>query len=359
MSTESRESLEDLAEDLHQQMVEGEIPELEIPTRNRGNIVWDSDEDVWVYGDNTSERSGKKVSGAQKLLKMAYTIEFLSRQMEQSKSSTLRELYYLSESWSDETAHFDSQDESNELVEDLEILSGVTREDFNMHPEESGASLMGPLEIEEKTQRGTRRMHLQEDIGESGYSVPNDADAVEFVSSDVDFVIAVETGGMRDRLIEDQFDEEHDSLIVHLKGQPARATKRIIRRMREELDVPVVVFCDGDPWSYRIFAAISYGAIRSAHLSRELATPDARYLGVEPEDIPKYDLPSDPLNDNDIQALESELEDPRFQSDYWQDQIQLQLDLGEKAEQQALASSGLSFVTETYLPDKLSDMGVI
>jgi DNA topoisomerase-6 subunit A len=53
------------------------------------------------------------------------------------------------------------------------------------------------------------------------------------------------------------------------------------------------------------------------------------------------------------------LEDPRFTSDYWREQIELQLEIDKKAEQQALASRGLDFVTEEYLPARLDEMGVI
>ena len=40
-------------------------------------------------------------------------------------------------------------------------------------------------------------------------------------------------------------------------------------------------------------------------------------------------------------------------------QIKLQLDLKKKAEQQAFAGKGLDFVTKTYLPERLSEMGII
>ncbi|MGZ0747136.1 DNA topoisomerase IV subunit A [Haloparvum sp. AD34] len=356
---QAREELIDLAADFYDQFAGGEIPEMELPTRTKSNIVFDEDSNVWVYGDRTSKRSANSVSGARKLLKAVYTIEFLSDQLEEGRSSTLRELYYLSESWDNEEAQFNSQDESNQLVEDLEIVSGVTREDFHMRPEESGATLMGPLELREQTRRGEREIHCQEDVGEGGYQIPNNPDMIDFLDHDIDFVLAVETGGMRDRLVENGFDEEYNCLVVHLKGQPARATRRITKRLHDELDLPVVVFTDGDPWSYRIYGSVAYGSIKSAHLSEYLATPEADFVGIQPKDIVEYDLPSDPLGDSDINALESELEDPRFQTDYWEEQIELQLDIGKKSEQQALASRGLDFVTDTYLPERLSDMGVL
>ncbi|MCO8267089.1 DNA topoisomerase IV subunit A [Haloferax prahovense] len=355
----ARERLIDLAAEFYDQFDAGEIPHMTLPTRTKSNIEYDENSNVWVYGDRTSTRSANSVRGARKLLKASYTIEFLARQLEEGRSSTLRELYYISESWDAEEAHFSDQDESNQLIEDLEIVSEVTREDFHMRPEESGATLMGPLELREQTRRGERDIHCQLDVGEGGYQIPNNPDTIEFLDHDIDFVLCVETGGMRDRLVENGFDDEYNVLIVHLKGQPARATRRITKRLHNELDLPVVVFTDGDPWSYRIFGSVAYGSIKSAHLSEHLATPEARFVGIQPQDIVDYDLPTDPLADSDINALQSELEDPRFMGDYWTEQIELQLDIGKKAEQQALASRGLDFVTDEYLPTRLDEMGVI
>ena len=355
----AREQLIDLAEEFYDQFAGGQIPEMTLPTRTKSNIEYDPDSGVWVYGDRTSTRSANSVRGARKLLKAVYTIEFLDQQLAEDRSSTLRELYYLSESWDNNEAHFSDQDESNQMIEDLEIVSDVTREDFHMRPEESGATLMGPLEIREQTRRGEREIHCQQDVGEGGYQIPNNPDTIEFLDHDAEFVLCVETGGMRDRLIENGFDDDYNCLVVHLKGQPARATRRIIKRLHDELDLPVTVFCDGDPWSYRIYGSVAYGSIKSAHLSEYLATPEADYIGIQPQDIVDYDLPTDPLADSDINALESELTDPRYQTDYWEEQIELQLEIGKKAEQQALAARGLDFVTDTYLPERLDAMDVI
>jgi len=356
---EAREQLLDLAADFYDQFDQGNVPRMQIPTRTKTNIEYDEAEKVWVYGDRSSTRSAKTVSGAQKLLKATYTIDFLADQLDQDRSSTLRELYYLSESWDLDEAQFNSQDESNNLIEDLEIVSEVKREDFHMRPEESGAKVMGPLLLREQTNRGDREIHCQDDVGQGGYQIPNNPDTIEFLDSDADFIIAVETGGMRDRLVENGFDGEYNCLVVHLGGQPARATRRLTKRLHDEVGLPVTVFTDSDPWSYRIFGSVAYGSIKSAHLSEYLATPEAQFIGIRPEDIVDYELPTDPLSDSDINALESELEDPRFQSDFWTEQIELQLDIDKKAEQQALASRGLDFVTDTYLPERLDTMGVI
>jgi DNA topoisomerase-6 subunit A len=58
-------------------------------------------------------------------------------------------------------------------------------------------------------------------------------------------------------------------------------------------------------------------------------------------------------------ALNAEMTDPRFATEYWKKQINLQLEMGLKSEQQAFAARGLDFVTNIYLPERLSEMEVI
>ncbi|MDD1723678.1 MAG: DNA topoisomerase IV subunit A [Methanospirillum sp.] len=341
----------------YNQIIRGELPSISMPTRTKQNLAYDEETEVWKYGDRERLREAGTEKSALHILKMAYVIWFVKHQISENRSSTLRELYYISEGW--KRAKFAAQNDSNLLIEDLEILTDVQRENFNLRPEEDGASIFGPLKIREDTRRGTKEIHCQDDVGESGYQIPTNADALEFVDHDARMVIAIETGGMYARLIENGFDERHQAILVHLKGQPARSTRRILNRLASEFKLPVTVFTDGDPWSYRIFASVAYGAIKSAHISEILVTPSARFIGVQPSDIRDYDLPSDTLTDQDIAALKSELTDPRFAGEYWKEQINLQLSLNLKSEQQAFAARGLDFVTDEYLPARLADMGIL
>ena len=354
---DSLSKLLSIVEDIYDQMKRGEIPEIKLTTRTKSNIEFKESSEVWVYGDKKSIRSAKSVKGAYQLLRMVYVIGFLKEQLIQNRSSTLRELYYISENWG--VAKFNEQLESDRLIEDLEILTGLQRESFNVRPEEDGATIFGDIKIKERTRRGERVIHCQDDVGEAGYQIPSNVDNIEFLECNADFVIAIETGGMRDRLVENGFDEDYNALIVHLKGQPARSTRRLLRRLNTELNLPVVVFTDGDPWSYSIYASVAYGSIKSAHLSEYLATPSAMFVGIRPSDILKYKLPSDKLTDEDIKALNAILSDPRFDSEFWRKEVKLQLELGRKSEQQALAKYGLSFVTDVYLPERPTELGVL
>ena len=354
----AKESLLGIVGSFYKQFEDQAVPNIVLPTRTKANIEYDNNSEVWVYGNSTSMRSAKTVKGANQILKMSYTAEMLIKEhLENNRGSTLRELYYISENW--DIAKFREQPESDRMIEDLEIITAMQREDFHMRPEEDGATMFGSIRLKETTTRGERIIHCRDDVGEGGYQIPFNVDNIEFLDHDAKFVVAIETGGMMARLIENGFDEDFNSILVHLKGQPARSTRRILKRLSEELGLPILVFTDGDPWSYRIFASVAYGAIKSAHLSEYLAAPAAQFIGVQPSDIVEYDLSTDKLTEQDIKALRSELSDPRFDSEYWKTQIKLQLDIGKKAEQQAFAGKGLDFVTQQYLPDRLTEMGII
>ena len=353
----TKQRLMEIAKVWYDQMESGEIPSITLPTRTKYNIEYDDESEVWKYGDKESVRNAGTAKSAMHMLKMAYVIWFIKTQLQENRSSTLREMYYISEGW--KQAKFGAQNESNYLIEDLEIVTSLQREFFHMRPEEDGASIFGPIRVRENTRRGMKEIHCQDDVGEAGYNIPNNVENVELVDHDASCVIAIETGGMFSRLQENGFDEEYNAFLLHLKGQPARATRRMLKRMNEELGIPVVVFTDGDPWSYRIYASVAYGSIKSAHMSELLATPSAKFIGVKPSDIQRYDLPADKLTEQDVAALRSELTDPRFDTDFWKKEINLQLQMNLKSEQQAFASRGLDFVTKEYLPSMLSEIGVL
>ncbi len=354
------DELAGIAKKVYEDLAAARVPNLELSVRTKGNIRLNEELNVWKYGDALTERSAKTTDGAFMLLRTMYMSEFIRQMIRESKSSTLREMYYISEGW--DLAKFSEQAQSDKLAEDLEIITTSLREDFKLRPEEDGARVLGNLTLEEVTRNGERRrINCRDDVGDAGYGIPYNVekDRLKFVDIDAKFIVAIETGGMFDRLVENRFDETSDALLVHLKGQPARSTRRFIKRLNEESDLPVIVFTDGDPWSFRIYASVAYGAIKTAHISEYLATPAAQYLGITASDIVNYELPSDKLSEQDVKALEAEKTDPRFANEDWRGEIDLMLQIGKKSEQQALAKYGLDYVTDTYLPEKLTTMGVI
>ena len=356
---QTKEHLHRVVAEMYDKMVKGDAPTMTLPVRTKNNITFDNKLGVYKYGKRRAVRDATSLGSAKQLLRALHVVEFIEDMIDSGKSSTLREMYYISEGWG--YGKFGSQNDSNNLAEDLEVITKCMREDFKLRPEEDGSRIIGNLTINELNRRGEwMRINARDDVGDSGYGVPYNVESekLELIEHDIDFIMAIETGGMFDRLIENGFDEEYRCGLVHLKGQPARSTRRIIKRMSEEWDLPVVVFTDADPWSFRIFASIAFGAIKTAHISEYLATPSATYLGVTSDDILAYDLPSDELSKQDIQALESQKSDPRFADGWWREQIEMMLEIGKKSEQQSLAKYGLDFVTDTYLPEKLAELGL-
>ena len=353
------DSLMGIVESIYDQMDTGAIPGMNLALRSKKNIEFDPRTNVWKYGTMETNRNSKTVRGAMMMLRTLYSVEFIDTMIKTAKSSTLREMYYISEGWG--YGKFNSQDESNLLIEDLEIVSKFMREDFKLRPEESGAHVYGDIDVRTMTRKGMKTFNCMDDVAETGFAVPYnvESDNLEIGKTNAKFVMAIETGGMFARLVENGFPEKHNAILVHLSGQPARSTRRFIKRMNKEKGLPVVVFTDGDPWSFRIFASIAYGAIKTAHISDYLATPTAQFVGITASDILNYKLPTDKLSDQDTSALKSELTDPRFKDEFWVNEIEAMLGMKKKAEQQALAKYGLDFVTDTYLPTKLSEMGVL
>jgi DNA topoisomerase-6 subunit A len=315
------EALFSVANSIYDQIDHGKIPKMVLPLRTKSNIRFDPKHGVFKYGPATGARTAKKTNGAMMLLRTMYTLELIEDMIDKNKSSTLREMYYISEGWG--KAKFHSQDESNLLAEDLEIVTKCMREDFKLRPEENGASVIGNITIEEFDRKGrVKRINCLDDVGDSGYGIPYNV-------------------------------EKEKVKIIE------RSTRRFIKRLNEEMNLPVIVFTDGDPWSFRIFASVAYGAIKTAHISEYLATPSAQFIGITATDIMHYNLPTDKLTDMDVRALNAELNDPRFADRYWKDEIETMLKLNKKAEQQALAKYGLDFVTDKYMPDKLNELGLL
>jgi DNA topoisomerase-6 subunit A len=176
----------------------------------------------------------------------------------------------------------------------------------------------------------------------------------EFVKTSADKVIAIEKGGLFTRFIEEQVHKKYNSLLVLTAGQAPRATRHFIRRMNKELDLPVYIFTDGDPWGMHIAMVIISGSANAAHL-RELTTPDAKWSGVWASDIVDYKLPSNPLTDIDLKRLYELQKDPRYKDALWQRETKTFFKIKKKAEQEAFSRYGLTYIVDEYLPAKLEE----
>jgi len=99
------------------------------------------------------------------------------------------------------------------------------------------------------------------------------------------------------------------------------------------------------------------GSGNAAHINEFFCVPKAVFIGVTPNDIEKYDLPTHPLKDIDIKKIKDMLKNDPFFKEHkdWQKALQKMNRLKVRVEQQAFAAHGLNFVIDTYLPEKIKD----
>ena len=194
-------------------------------------------------------------------------------------------------------------------------------------------------------------------FGSGAYSIPSSVEHLSFETK-AKFVLAIETGGIFQRLQSHKFWKTADCILVSMAGVPTRSTRRFIRRLSDQIKIPVYAFVDCDPYGIsNIYRTLKVGSGNAAHINRFFCVPSASYLGVTPQDIIDYDLPTHPLKDVDIKRAKDALKnDPFFQSKrQWREALEQLLKMGVRAEQQSLAMWGLNYVIETYLPAKLAN----
>ena len=349
-----RSDISDCARMLQQKINGGSKPQLKMPKRSLSNVVYTADDGYFKLGKDRITRTltyNTVKSFAQTLRMMALAKETLDEGEEVSK----REAYYISKNWED--ARFDEQPESDTVMDDIEAMFEVNREKLGFVPGEKGGEVAGALTVVDRDRQSGEEMEIDcTRFGTGAYSVPISVEQLQF-DTDADFILAIETAGMFQRLNNHAFWRETNCILVSMGGVPTRACRRFVRRLSGEMDLPVYVFVDGDPYGYaNIYRTLKVGSGNSAHVNEYFCVPEARLLGVTPYDIKKYDLPTHPLTDTDIKRAKDILKnDPFFKHhDEWGKAIKKMLKMGERVEQQAFAKHSLNFVIDTYLPEKLA-----
>ena len=342
--------LKALGTDIYNQLDKGVFPTINMPSRSTENINYDPNIRQYVLGEKVVSRSARNIRHVKPFTQLAWAAMFSNELTTKKKTSTLRDVYYSAQAYE---MTFTDQQESNNIITDLETITGFSREDFNIFPEERSA-IFGDLNIE-YTVPGYEGKTLNLTSHPDGVLIGPALTSAEFVNTNADKVIAIEKGALFTRFIEENVHNKHKSLLISCGGQAPRQSRAFIRRLHDELNLPVYIFTDGDPWGMHIAQVIISGSANAAHL-RELNTPDAIWSGVWATDIVDYKLPTDPLDDVDIKRLYELQKDPRYQKDpLWQREIKMFLKIKRKAEQEAFSRYGLTYIVDEYLPRKLKE----
>ena len=327
-------------------------PSIQIPQRGIGNVDFNSETNLLTMGDKMSSRSFFNIAHSKKFLQTMLIASKCKDFVGRGKTASIRELYYQLKHTISGTKEntFDDQGESDPLIVDLETSLEVLREELHLKADDKG-TLIGNIVLEDSGD-----VIDCSKLGRSGLAIPSIIEHYNFKKIKADYVLVIETGAMFDRLVEEKFHLNNNCIMISTKGQAARGCRRLVNRLHNEQNLPIIVFTDGDPWGYYIYSVLKAGSMALAHESARLGTPGAKFVGMTMSDVDSYGLENvtEKLKDVDKKRIDELLNYPWFQKKEWVAELKLMKKKGVRIEQQALASKSLEFVAEEYLPEKIA-----
>ncbi|ELR18952.1 DNA topoisomerase 6 subunit A, putative [Acanthamoeba castellanii str. Neff] len=210
--------------------------------------------------------------------------------------------------------------------------------------------------------------------GQSGHLISGNALAgMHDIKSDARFIIVVEKDAVFQRLAEDRVFDTLPCILItastatvpinlaqvdtsnqkahcaETEGFPDMATRGLLKRLHEELRLPVVGLFDWNPGGMGVYITYRYGSVKSG-LESHLHTVDIKWLGLCWDDLERMHLPSSCFQDQterdrrrirSIQASGCLKDNPRCERE-----LEKMLEAGVKVEIQALSHLGsLSCIT--------------
>lgn len=338
-----------IGNNIYKTILKKKNPEVTMPLRSLQNVNYDPKIGHFELKGKMKTRT-LTASTAKTFAQTLLLMNESKRLAEIGDTESKREAYYVSKNWGD--ARFKEDSEAFSVMDDVEAMLGVNRERMGFIPEEKGGAVAGELKILD----GVDKIDCTK-FGSGAYSIPSSVEQLKF-DTKAKFVLVVETSALFQRLNNHKYWKKSNCIIVAMGGVPTRSTRRFVRKLSDEKNLPVYVFTDGDFYGFfNIYRTFKVGSGNAAHINEFFCVPRAKFIGVTPQDIIDYKLPTHPLKDIDIKRGKDALKNDPFVHQYkeWQKAIKLQIKLGKRAEQQAFAAKGLNYVLDTYLPEKLKD----
>jgi len=344
--------IDDVAKQLKESIENLQKPEIQYPIRSLNNVYFDKKNGYFAISDKMSTRH-LSANTAKQFAQMIHMMNLIKELIKSKDIATKRDVYYQSKNW--DKIKFEEQPESDKIMDDLEAMLQTVREQMGFIPDEHGGGVVGNLKITDVNPVTNRQVVIDcANFGSGAYTIPPGVEKLKLQST-AKFVLAIETAGMFQRLVSHGFWNQHNCILISMGGVPSRACRRFTRRLSDELKLPIYVFTDGDPYGYtNIYRTLKVGSGNSAHINKYFCVPKAQFIGVTPDDIVKYNLPTHKLKDVDITRARQALKNDPFILAHkpWQNALQKIISMGVRCEQQALSAHGLNYVIDTYLPEK-------
>jgi DNA topoisomerase-6 subunit A len=336
------------------ELEEGKDPSIDIIMRTLGNVFFDEKKQMVLLGNKTQQRTFFNLTDARKFMQTLIIANACKDLIRSGKTTSIRDLYYNTKHTIGNTKEntFEDQAESDPIIEDIEVSANALREELHLRAQSKGA-MVGELTIVDSGDEIDLRK-----MGSGGWAIPSivEPDIIKFGKCDAKFILFIEKDAVWSRFNEDKFWKKHNCILIHGGGQPPRGVRRLLRRMHDELKLPIYVLVDNDPWGFYIYSVVKQGSINLAYESVRMAVPEAKFIGLSSYDPERYDIPKEvriKLNEGDKKRIKEILAYPWFQKKEWRDELKQMLQNGYKYEIEALSAKNLTFITDTYLPEKI------
>lgn len=263
--------LESLVVEIVTQILKTNTFELTIPNRGASNQKYLEDLDRIVLGDKISKRLFLNTSHVRKTAITTRVIELVHEVLSKGIHITKRDLFYT------DVKLFKDQGESDAVLDDVACMAGCTRTSLHVIASDKGL-VVGRIQYREAGDLiDCTRM------GIAGKAIPPYIDRITDIQSDAEFIILVEKEAVYLRLAEDRFYNKYPCIVITGKGQPDVATRLFLRKIRDELKIPVLALVDSDPYGLKILSVYCSGSKQMSYDSNHLTTADIKWLGVSCE----------------------------------------------------------------------------
>ena len=335
-----------LIDDVIDQINKTGRPSIQLPSRSSSNIIWDEENDLLLLGQQLQEKQFHTLTSVADITRLMRILEIIHELLVKDLHATKREVYYT------DVKLFNEQKVSDKSIEDAAIMLYTTRNSTHIVATANGTCI-GRLRIRDKTD-----IIDLEGLGSGGWRISPFLDNIEIIESDAEFILAIEKEAAMMRFAEDRFWRKYPCILLTAGGVGDIATRMFLKRLNKELNLPVFSLVDSDPYGHYIHSVYLRGSKRLSYESPFLATPDIKLLGVLTRDLDKYKIPEVArlkLEKVDVKRIKDLLNEEFVKRNKaWEEDLKLSLKENVKAEIQALSTHGFEFLTEKYLPEKLT-----
>jgi DNA topoisomerase VI subunit A len=349
--------MRDVSDDLMQKT----MPILDVPKVGYDNTIWSDEKRMLTIGNKmiqVSPDSTKKIPTFAQYLVMANAIR---RLLDEEMESTIRGMYYATLSTVGDEKNrqkfWNTQENSDDAIKALELLTGVPREEFSVTSKPKGM-ISGPITL----RVGGDTIDCNLGSRATSQLIPTNIRDVEIVNVKANFVMVVEKDTVLNNIRKSGFIQKYNAILMTGSGEPDRATRMMVRTLNEEWKKPVVIFADADPWGLGIALRYKIGSESLSYDSDRLVTPNAKVLGMMFSDIYEYNIPEVArltASNEDVNRANDMKKKPWLQDKQWQRELNLFLKRKEKCELDAFFKHGFRYLAETYMPQKLREIGLV